>query len=174
MTNSTSKGLPTSTSFSSTSPPAWLWQSMKPGHDGHLPRVERLRVLAGEPLDVVVRADGDEPAGFHRERLGSRHPRIHRVDLRVDHDEVRVAGLRGRRGHRGAAEPRRRRRRQRARAGHSHESPARLPLAHRLSHPTPWARATGATSTPGKAALSRSDSCRDTFAPRRAAAAADS
>ncbi len=31
LTNSTSNGLPTSTSFSSVSPPAWLWQSMKPG-----------------------------------------------------------------------------------------------------------------------------------------------
>ena len=31
LTNSTSNGLPTSTSFCSTSPPAWLWQSMKPG-----------------------------------------------------------------------------------------------------------------------------------------------
>ncbi len=30
-TNSTSNGLPTSTSYSSTSPTAWLWQSMKPG-----------------------------------------------------------------------------------------------------------------------------------------------
>ena len=31
VTNSTSNGLPTSTSYSSVVPPAWLWQSMKPG-----------------------------------------------------------------------------------------------------------------------------------------------
>jgi hypothetical protein len=31
LTVSTSNGLPTSTSFNNTSPPAWLWQSMNPG-----------------------------------------------------------------------------------------------------------------------------------------------
>ena len=38
----------------------------------------------------AVRADGDEAAGLHRERLGARQPRVHRVDLRVEDDQVGV------------------------------------------------------------------------------------
>jgi len=54
LTNSTSKGLPTSTSFSSTSPPAWLWQSTKPGTTV-IPLASKVCVfLPARPLTSLV------------------------------------------------------------------------------------------------------------------------
>ena len=66
------------------------------GHDGHLLRVDRLRVLADQPLDVAGLADRDESARRHSERLCCRHRVVDGVDLRVEDDEIGVLGLGGR------------------------------------------------------------------------------
>ena len=65
------------------------------GHHGHGLGVERLRVPAGQALDVAARPDGREAAAGRGERLGTRHPRVHRVDLGVDDDEIGILAAGG-------------------------------------------------------------------------------
>ena len=94
-------------------------------------------LLPIEPLDVRRAADGDEPAGLHRERLGARRRGVHRVDLGVEHDEV---GVRRRRrcgssvaspSH-GAAD-----RAGDAGAGQAHESSAAVAILAHVQFPYP-------------------------------------
>ena len=91
VTNSTSNGLPTSTSYRRVVPPAWLWQSMKPGTTV-MPLASKVCVfLPMRPLISRRAPDGDEPAALDREGLGARRGRVHRVDLGVEDDQVGIA-----------------------------------------------------------------------------------
>src|SRR5258708_40125250 len=74
------------------------------GHDGHLPRVERLRLLGRECVDLGAAADSDEAAILDGERLGARRGGVHGVDLGVEDHQVR-AGDRYGRDRRGEAAP---------------------------------------------------------------------
>ena len=69
LTNSTSNGLPTSTSFSSAFPAGVVVAVDEAGHDGHALRVEHLRVLAGQVADVARRTDGGEAPARSRQTL---------------------------------------------------------------------------------------------------------
>jgi hypothetical protein len=104
-------------------------------HDRHLLGVERARAFRGERFDVGALADGDDAAATDGECLGPRQRGIHRVDLRVEHDEIRVGALREEeaQGARCVAESRRRRRAGKTERGHSHEFPAALSVGHRSS-----------------------------------------
>src|SRR5438552_9202404 len=57
-------------------------------HDRHLLRVERLRAAADESSDVGRAPDGDDAGRLHRERFRARKCGVHRIDLRIEHDEI--------------------------------------------------------------------------------------
>jgi hypothetical protein len=121
------------------------------GHHGHAFRIDGAGVLAGQALDLGVRADGDEPAVLHGERFSLGDTRIDGVDVCVDDDEVGVAGLSGKDSGNASAEPgtsecgRDRTRR------HSQEVSSRRAFAHLMSAPVNRLRAEAYRAIPARA-----------------------
>jgi hypothetical protein len=91
VTNSTSNGLPTATSYSSVSPTGMIVTIDEARHDRHALRIEHLRAFAGQRGNLHVRADCNEAPAAYREGLGPRQARIHGVDVGVANDQVLIA-----------------------------------------------------------------------------------
>ena len=108
------------------------------GDDRHLPGVEPLRARARERRHVPGAADGHEPAGLHRERVGSGSAGVDGVDPGVEDDEIDVPGVADRRGFRRGAEPRRAGETGDAGSGQTKEVPAASAVvSHRSRLPIP-------------------------------------
>jgi hypothetical protein len=134
VTNSTSKGCRPALRRGGR-PAGVIVRVREAGHDGHLLRVDELRPFGGAASDGRGRSDSDEPAIGDCHRFGSRHRRVHRVDARVEHDELglRLRGLPGQRAH--ISEPGPRDERRGASRAKGHELPPGVVRHARILRP---------------------------------------